>query len=111
MVFDVNPGDEHNRFCVEIKIYPMHTHLITQKIFFRISEGETGDVKHVRNFLNIVSERSDMLKAFFVSNVVLGEESQEEFKGSNDKRVCVCLYYEIINKIIEYTEKFKEFSG
>jgi hypothetical protein len=80
-------------------IDPTYTYFTTQK-FFRVSEGETNDIKNMCDFLDTISKKPPNFHGFFVSNVNLDKYSQEKFNDSNSKsRVCICSYQDIVDNI------------
>ncbi|CAG8722702.1 12713_t:CDS:2, partial [Dentiscutata heterogama] len=65
------------------------------------------EVKVLREFLNTIAENPQFI-GFLVSNVELGEYALKELKDSLLKdRICVCFYYEIVDKIKEHAEILK----
>ncbi|CAG8449253.1 8819_t:CDS:2 [Cetraspora pellucida] len=67
-------------------------------------------VSEIREFLNMANRRIDDSQhiGFFVSNVGLGDNAENELNSSSLKdKICICLYYEIVNKIKEYAKLLK----
>ncbi|CAG8751942.1 9776_t:CDS:2 [Cetraspora pellucida] len=66
-------------------------------------------VKDLREFLNTISKQPETSVGFLVSNVELSDNARIELEKSPIKeRICVCFYYEIVDKIFEYARIFEE---
>ncbi|CAG8826044.1 5805_t:CDS:2 [Gigaspora margarita] len=60
-------------------------------------------VKDLREFLHTISNQPKTSVGFLVSSVELGDNARIELENSPIKeRICVCFYYEIVDKIFEY---------
>ncbi|KAF0548416.1 hypothetical protein F8M41_026122 [Gigaspora margarita] len=66
-------------------------------------------VKDLREFLHTISNQPKTSVGFLVSSVELGDNARIELENSPIKeRICVCFYYEIVDKIFEYARVLKE---
>ncbi|CAG8463717.1 792_t:CDS:1 [Cetraspora pellucida] len=66
-------------------------------------------IGEIREFLNTINKKNnDNHIGFFVSNVELSEYALKELNSSPVKnKICVCFYYQIIDKIKEHVNLLK----